>query len=168
MWYIIYNGRQIGPLELHQLRDYNLTPASMVWHEGMSDWQPAGNIPELRHLFTGEPAPEYPRYAPGAAPQQEPYGRQNPYNGNYGPEGYYIPSGKKVAAGVLALLVGALGIQYFYLGKVGAGFITILLTIVTCGLWEVVTFIQGIVMLTMSDQEFDRKFVYTNSVFPLF
>ena len=82
---------------------------------------------------------------------------------------YTSDSGKnKTTAGILAMLLGGLGIQYFYLGKVGGGFITILLTIVTCGIWEILTFVQGILMLTMSQQEFDRKYVNNQSTFPLF
>lgn len=167
MWYIIYNGQQVGPLDKFQLRNYNLTPASMVWHEGMPDWQPAGNVPELQEVMT---PPSY----EGAGGQAEPRTPQRvapPRAGGYRPRENYDsnpPSGKKVAAGVLAILLGGLGIQYFYIGKVGGGFITILLTLVTCGLWEIITFIQGIIMLTMSDQEFDRKFIYTKSTFPLF
>lgn len=166
MWYIIYNGQQVGPLDRLQLRNYNLTPASMVWHEGMPDWQPAGNVAELQDLLVPEAPQDYPKYAPGGyGPAQGPYTPPYP-NGAYGPN--YVPSGKKVAAGILALLIGGLGIQYFYLGKVTAGILTIVITICTCGAWELITFIQGILMLTMSDQEFDRKYVYTNSTFPLF
>lgn len=75
---------------------------------------------------------------------------------------------KKTLCGIMALLFGWLGIQYFIVGKVGGGFLTILLTIVTCGLWEILTFIQGIMMLCMSDQEFRRKYIDSTSVLPLF
>ncbi|MCC8038121.1 MAG: TM2 domain-containing protein [Bacteroidales bacterium] len=71
-------------------------------------------------------------------------------------------------AGVLAILLGGLGVQYFYLGKIGGGFITILLSLCTCGCWSILTLVQGILMLTMPNQEFERKYVYSNSVFPLF
>lgn len=78
-------------------------------------------------------------------------------------------SGKsRGVAGLLAIFLGGIGVQYFYLGKVGAGLITILLSIITCGIWEIVTLIQGILMLCMTNQEFCRKYVYTNSSFPLF
>lgn len=140
MWYIIFNGQQVGPIDKYQLVNYNLNPSSLVWHEGMPDWQPAGGVPELQDVLY-----------PGSAARPP-----------------YVPSGKKIVAGIFALLLGWLGIQYFYLGKIGAGLLTILLTCVTCGVWELITFAQGIVMLTMSDQEFDRKFVYTNSFFPIF
>lgn len=71
-------------------------------------------------------------------------------------------------AGILAILIGGLGIQYFYCGKVAGGLITILLSAVTCGLWSVLMLVQGILMLTMTQEEFDRKYVYSTSTLPLF
>ncbi|MDE5901987.1 MAG: GYF domain-containing protein [Muribaculaceae bacterium] len=92
--------------------------------------------------------------------------------GQYGQYGRPQPgqwSGKsKVTAGLLAIFLGYLGVQYFYLDKVTAGIITIVLSIVTCGMWSVVTLIQGILMLTMTDRQFDDKYVYNSSTFPLF
>lgn len=73
-----------------------------------------------------------------------------------------------IAAGVLALLLGYLGVHYFYMGKIGGGFICILLSLVTCGLWDIIVFIQGIMFLCMSNEDFNRKFVCTNSTFPIF
>lgn len=74
----------------------------------------------------------------------------------------------KLVAGILALIVGSLGVQYFYIGKTTAGFLTILLTIVTCGIWQLITMVQGIMMLVMSQQEFNQKYVETTNKFPLF
>ena len=45
---------------------------------------------------------------------------------------------------------------------------TILLSLVTCGGWSIITLIQGILMLCMSDAEFNRKYVQTTSTFPIF
>lgn len=174
VWYIIQDGRQVGPLQKSDLLNYNINGSSMVWHEGMANWQPASAVAELQDLLNG--------YTPGGAPRPQcpPQHPEQGFNQGYGQgygqgynqgfnQGYYQKSDKsKVTAGILALLLGGLGIQYFYLGKVGGGFITILLTLVTCGIWEIITFIQGILMLTMSDQEFDQKFVYTDKTFPLF
>ncbi|MDE6311290.1 MAG: NINE protein [Muribaculaceae bacterium] len=75
---------------------------------------------------------------------------------------------KKLIAGICAIIVGTLGVQYFILDKPVAGVITILLSIVTCGLWGIVTLIQGIMMLMMTDEEFERKYVYSTSTFPIF
>ena len=154
-WYIIYNGQRVGPMSSENLRAYSLTPDSLVWREGMADWQAVYTIPELMEVINGMPAAPAPQSTPGAYP---PPAAPN-----------YTKSDKdKTTAGILALLLGGLGIQYFYLGKTSAGLITILLSIVTCGFWSVLTFIQGILILVMSDQEFNRKFVYTEKSFPLF
>lgn len=75
---------------------------------------------------------------------------------------------KRILCGIMAMLFGYLGVQYFIMGKVGAGFITILLSVVTCGTWEIITFIQGIMMLCMSDSEFKRKYIDSTSTLPLF
>lgn len=69
---------------------------------------------------------------------------------------------------LLAIFLGGLGIQYFYVGKTTAGFITILLSLVSCGLWEFITLIQGIVMLCSDNYSFENKFVKSQSSFPLF
>ncbi|MDE5626757.1 MAG: TM2 domain-containing protein [Paramuribaculum sp.] len=79
------------------------------------------------------------------------------------------PSGRsRGVAGLLAIFLGSLGIQYFYLGKTQAGIIAIVLSLVTCGALSVLWLIQGILMIAMNEQDFERKFVYTNSTFPLF
>ena len=79
------------------------------------------------------------------------------------------PSGKsRGTAALLALLLGGLGIHYFYLGKAFAGIMTIILTTVTCGLWSTLTLVQAILMFCMDNQTFERKYVETNSSFPLF
>lgn len=119
--------------------------------------------------------------AAGSQPNQ---GRQNSYGygsngGDYREPGYYYdrnnafdscgPEGKsRGVAGLLAIFLGGIGVQYFYLGKTMAGVITILLTLVTCGLWEIVTLIQGILMLCMTNVDFRHKYLLTTSSFPLF
>lgn len=79
------------------------------------------------------------------------------------------PSGKsRGVAGLLAILLGGFGVHYIYLGKVGGAIICFLLTVITCGLWSILALIQGVVMLTMKQDEFERKFVYSQSSFPVF
>lgn len=75
---------------------------------------------------------------------------------------------KKTIAGILALLLGGLGIHYFYLGKTTAGIITIALFLCTCGVWHALMLVQGIIMLIMSDEDFYAKYVNTDRSFPLF
>lgn len=79
------------------------------------------------------------------------------------------PYGKsRGVAGLLAILLGYLGVQYFYLGKVGAGLIAIALSLVTCGIFPLLFLVQGILMMTMSQEQFDQKYVLSDSTFPLF
>lgn len=79
------------------------------------------------------------------------------------------PDGKsRGVAALLAILIGGLGIQYFYLNKITGGLITILLSIVTCGLWSVLMFAQGIYMFCITNEQFRQKYVDTASTLPLF
>lgn len=101
-------------------------------------------------------------------PVPPPYpGQQACYDDNaFSPSG---PQGKsRGVAALLAILLGGLGVQYFYLGKTGAGLVSILLSFVTCGLWSVVLLIQGIMMFCMTNADFQRKYVESPSFMPLF
>lgn len=77
-------------------------------------------------------------------------------------------SSKKTLCGIMAIILGDFGVQYNIIGKIGGGLITLLLTMVTCGFWSILTLVQGILMLTMSDEEFYRKYSATQSFMPLF
>ncbi len=146
-WFILYNGQQVGPMTKEQLLHYGLNPNSQVWREGMPAWVAVYTLPELMSML---PAGSQPNGStPGGYPQQQ-----------------YEKS--KTTAGILAILLGGIGVQYFYCGKIAGGFITILLYFVTCGLWSILTLVQGIMMLSMTDQQFDEKYVSNDKTFPLF
>ncbi len=74
----------------------------------------------------------------------------------------FTGSNKKILAGVLAILLGALGIHKFILGYNKEGIIilviTLILGIATCGIagWvmSILGLIEGIIYLTKSDEEF--------------
>ena len=53
----------------------------------------------------------------------------------------------RIAAGILGILVGGLGIHRFYLGYIGIGIIQIVVTILTCGAGSLWGFIEGILIL---------------------
>jgi TM2 domain-containing membrane protein YozV len=71
-------------------------------------------------------------------------------------------SGKKVAAGICGILLGALGIHKFVLGLTTPGIIMLLTTLLTCGIgyvpMHVIGLIEGIIYLTKSDDEFYRLY----------
>lgn len=97
--------------------------------------------------------------------QQQPYGTyQQPNQRGVFDNG---PSGKsRGLAGLFAILLGTLGIHYFYVGKTTAGIICLVLGICSCGLINILTLIQGILMLTMTEEEFERRYVYSTSTIP--
>lgn len=81
---------------------------------------------------------------------------------NTKPESWNTPSAprqenKKVAAGILGILVGALGIHKFYLGYTKEGIIQILLNVL-CGLGSLIGLIEGIIYLTKTDEDFYQTY----------
>jgi TM2 domain-containing membrane protein YozV len=60
---------------------------------------------------------------------------------------------KKVVSGVLAILLGGLGIHKFLLGYTKEGVIQLILGL-ACGIGAVIGLIEGIIYLTKSDEEF--------------
>jgi TM2 domain-containing membrane protein YozV len=67
-----------------------------------------------------------------------------------------LPLKSKVVAGVLALLLGGLGIHKFYLGQIGKGILYILF----CWTYipAIISFIEGIMILVKSDADFEAKY----------
>jgi TM2 domain-containing membrane protein YozV len=66
---------------------------------------------------------------------------------------------KKMAAGLCGILLGSLGVHKFILGYNTEGIIQIVLTFVTCGAAGIVGFIEGIIYLTKSDDEFYNTYM---------
>lgn len=64
---------------------------------------------------------------------------------------------ERVATGLLAIFVGSLGVHQFYLGSVGTGII-IFASNLLCGLGFIIGVIEGILLLTMTDEEFDKRY----------
>jgi TM2 domain-containing membrane protein YozV len=64
----------------------------------------------------------------------------------------------KVVAGILAILIGALGIHKFYLGYTKEGIIMIVLSCL-CGVGGIIGLIEGIIYLVKSDEEFEETYV---------
>jgi TM2 domain-containing membrane protein YozV/RNA polymerase subunit RPABC4/transcription elongation factor Spt4 len=69
----------------------------------------------------------------------------------------------KIAAGLFGIFLGGLGIHKFYLGYTKEGVTTLLISVLTCGVgWcvmHIIGFIEGIIYLTQTDEEFNRFYV---------
>ena len=81
-YFIVNNGQQAGPFELHELLANGLNANSYVWCEGMPNWLPATQVPEVAALLQQAPPPpgyQQPYQQPG---YQQP-GYQQPYQQPY-------------------------------------------------------------------------------------
>ena len=62
----------------------------------------------------------------------------------------------RTTAGIFAILLGGIGVHKFYLGKTGQGILYLLF------FWTfipaIIAFIEGILYLTKTDEEFQRKY----------
>ncbi len=95
---------------------------------------------------------QYNTYYNQSTYNQAPYGEEQPpmYNppqyqpqaGMDPPPGYIQKS--RVAAGILAMLLGAYGIHSFYLGNTSRGLVQLLVSLLTCGVGAIVMMIWGI------------------------
>lgn len=74
-------------------------------------------------------------------------------------------------AALLAILLGTLGIHYFYCGKTEAGIGFLLVSLLSCGILGAVTailaLISGIKMFCMTNEQFDQTYVLTTSSMPI-
>jgi TM2 domain-containing membrane protein YozV len=73
-------------------------------------------------------------------------------NGNVIPKS--SEESKRVIAGILAILIGSLGVHKFVLGYTKEGIIQIILTVISCGILSLIGLIEGIIYLTKTDEEF--------------
>lgn len=104
-------------------------------------------------------------YQQSYQPSMRPYVESTSNNAfNCGPDGKC-----RGIYALFAMTFGSIGMHYFYVNKIGAAILTIVLVFITCGAWAIIPIIQGILAFwTMTNEEFDRKYVASNSFFPLF
>jgi len=60
-YFVAVDGKQTGPFELSALRGM-LTPTTLVWTQGMANWQPAGEIAALASVIGGATPPPIPGF----------------------------------------------------------------------------------------------------------
>ncbi len=62
IFYLDANRQKNGPLNDSELLGRGVTASTLVWMPGLTQWTPAGQVPQLAHLFNEQPAAEQPVY----------------------------------------------------------------------------------------------------------
>ena len=75
---------------------------------------------------------------------QQSQGGYQQYQGGYQPQPG-LEQKSKLAAGLLGILLGALGIHNFYLGNTGKALAQLLISVLSCGILSIVSWIWGLV-----------------------
>lgn len=102
-YFIVENNQQAGPFSIEELRAKAISAYTLVWFEGMANWQQADTIAELNSLFV---TPLPPPLADNRQPNSvNPINKNRP-TPNLGNSG----TGLIVVAYLLAILGGAGGI----------------------------------------------------------
>lgn len=72
-YYVDGNNQQQGPIDAAQLPSFGVTAKTLVWCEGMANWQAAGEIPELASFFAAKQPeiPVQPQMQPGTPTQPQ-------------------------------------------------------------------------------------------------
>ena len=82
-----------------------------------------------------------------------------------------VAHSKRMSAGILSIVLAALGLGWigipkFMLGFNKAGLITLLVTLGTCGaagiIFNILTLVEGIMYLTKTDEEFYQLYINGN------
>lgn len=130
-WYYAKNGHQNGPVPTEDMIDRiamgEISPTDLAWCEGMADWLPVAQIPQLQ--VAPPVKPEAPAAAPvGAAPASP----------------YQTPAAAAPAASPSYAVPGQPPSQGLAIGSLVCG----ILAIVTCCLWPFgIVFIIAAVVL---------------------
>ena len=143
-WYLLRAGESHGPYEEEQIRDWiqtnQINPDEKLCREGDTNWLSLDMIPEFSGADAGPEGEPAPAPAPAGAPASA------------------NPQKDKTIAGILAILLGWLGVHHFYLGNIGMGILYIVLSCV--GVGGILGIIDRIIYLTKPDDQFQRN--YTN------
>ena len=110
---------------------------------------------ETMGATTTQEAPERDKNFDQSRPEPN-YNQVNDYRNAPDYLNEYRPAKSKLAAGLLHLLLGGVGVGNFYMGNIGLG----ILDVIFCwtGIPGIVGFIRGILILCMSDDEFEVKY----------
>jgi TM2 domain-containing membrane protein YozV len=145
------DGQQYGPVSAEQIRRWmsegRVGAFTRMQTEGSPDWKACRDFPEFAPDIQPPPLSSTP-----PPPQGRPY---DPV--------IAAKASNKIAAGILGILLGSLGIHKFVLGYNKAGLIMLLVSVLSCGFAafpiHIIGIIEGVMYLTKTDEEFVRTYV---------
>ena len=119
--------KEYGPISAEQLKQWieqgRANASTLVQAAGSADWKPLYSFPEF-----GTPPPLGTYSAPPVVSSGD--NRKS-----------------RLAAGLLGIFLGGLGIHRFYLGYTTIGVVQILVTFLTCGVGSIWGLIEGILII---------------------
>lgn len=69
-WFMAIGGQQVGPVSeaeiVANIKNGSIDPATLVFCDGMANWTPLRDVPELRAYLSAQPPPAPPPPTPGA------------------------------------------------------------------------------------------------------
>jgi hypothetical protein len=171
-YYIAAGQQRLGPFTIAQLAQQGMLPDTLAWREGMPQWLPASMIPELLPILTASPA------AIQNPPLQQSIGYATP--GDVGVRAFVPGSSNRITAGILGIFFGQFGVHKFVAGLT-TGAVTMLCVTLGCilgafgfmclfppafllvifgpAVMHIIGFIEGIIYLSCTDEQFYARYV---------
>lgn len=105
-FFVILNNQQEGPYTIAQLAEMGISAETLVWKEGMKDWQPAWTVSELRYILNeNTKTEEYQRDSSNSMKQETtipPMPPSTPHREEKKPQNHYL---LKIIGGLVLLLL---------------------------------------------------------------
>ncbi len=145
-WYIAKSGVRLGPFTKEEVSGYliqgQVNHLTKVWKKGFLDWDELGN-----HFPQGDGPPPL----IDDKNDTETFDKENKAKAN-----------NKIAAGLCGIFLGSFGVHKFILGLNTPGLIMLLVSLLTCVGWPIMSIIgliEGIIYLTKNDEDFVQTYV---------
>jgi TM2 domain-containing membrane protein YozV len=175
VWYIEMQGSPAGPYSSSEIRDAwvgGRLESELAWRDGLANWLSLKEIPEFSYWYhqrqSEQASASFSTAEPPWAGQTAKASYQNPYLAQSEIQNF---AGKKITAGLCGIFFGGLGVHKFVLGLNNAGIIMLMIWLVglTTGMCIIVPifgslamnligFIEGIIYLTKSDEDFYQTY----------
>lgn len=170
VWHYAVGDEQCGPTTLLELRGLisgnQLMLDDLVWKDGMDDWLPIREVPELRSIAqksnssagsNGRPITSTTHiYCFACGSPTDTRAEVCPKCGVRQRENSGSRKRERVTAALLALFLGWIGIHHFYLGNVALGILYLVFAVTFIP--AIAAFVEFIIFLCMTDTQFDAKY----------